>query len=227
MKTLKGMRFNMEVIWRSLFWYFRFPLSLREVELMLKDRGINVSHVSIYNWVIKFGPVLEQKFRKHKLPTNVSWRMDETYIKVSGEDRYLYRAVDKHGNTIDFLVTAKRDLKAAKRFFKKAILKNGKPLTTTLDKSGSNFAAAKNINEDLKSTSFEIRQCKYLNNIVEQDHRFIKKRIRPMLGFKKFSSAKTILAGIEVLHMIFKNQSGYMPLFHQDPSKAFWALVQS
>lgn len=221
------MRFNMEVIWRSLFWYFRFPLSLREVGLMLQDRGVNVSHVSIFNWVIKFGPVLEQKFRKHKLPTNVSWRMDETYIKVSGEDRYLYRAVDKHGNTIDFLVTAKRDLKAAKRFFKKAISRNGKPAKATMDKSGSNFAAAKNINEVLKSTAFEIRQCKYLNNIVEQDHRFIKKRIRPMLGFKKFSSAKIILAGIEVLHMIFKNQSGYMPLFHQDPSQAYWALVQS
>ena len=153
--------------------------------------------------------------------------MDETYIKVRGEDRYLYRVVDKHGNTIDFLVTAKRDLKAAKRFLKKAIRNNGAPLKANIDKSGSNFAAAKNINEDLKAKAFEIRQCKYLNNIIEQDHRFIKKRIRPMLGSKKFSSAKIILAGIEVLHMIFKNQSGYMPLFHQDPSQAYWALVQS
>lgn len=227
MRTLKGMRYNMEIIWRSLFWYFKFPLSLREVSLMLLDRGVEVSHVSIYKWILKFGPELEQKFRKHKLPTNLSWRVDETYIKIRGVDRYLYRAVDKCGNTIDFLLTAKRDLKAARRFFKKAIRKNGIPAKTTMDKSGANLAAAEDINEDLKTKAFKIRQNKYQNNIVEQDHRFIKKRIRPMLGFKNFHSAKIILAGIEVLHMIFKNQSGYLPLLHQDPSEAFWALVLS
>ena len=226
MFTRKRMRFQLEIIWRALFFYFKYAVSLRQVEELMRDRGVRVSHMSIYRWIMKFGPELESKFRKHKLPVNGSWRVDETYVKIAGEDRYLYLAVDKRGNTIDFLLTAKRDLKAARRFFKKAIRTSGAPLKATLDKSGANLAGLESINNENRH-QIEIRQCKYLNNIVEQDHRFIKKRIRGMLGFKKFNSAKIILAGVEVLHMIFKSQSGYMPLLHQDPIEAYWGLVRS
>ena len=133
--------------------------------------------------------------------------MDETYIKVKGKWCYLYRAVDSTGQTVDFLFRAQRDGVAAKAFFKKAISNNGKPEKITIDKSGSNIHAIKDLNENYPQVEkIEMRQIKYLNNIVEQDHRFIKKRVCPMLGFKSFYSAKRILAGIESVHMIYKKQ---------------------
>jgi transposase-like protein len=120
---------------------------------------------------------------------------------VNGEWKYLYRAVDKEGNTIDFLLTAKRDRKAAKRFLDKAIRQNGLPETITIDKSAANNAAIEDYNAEHK-TSIRIRQVKYLNNIVEQDHRAVKRITRPMLGFKSFRTARILLAGIELMHMI-------------------------
>ena len=132
-------------------------------------------------------------------------RMDETYIKVKGQWRYLYRAVEKAGDTIDFLFRAKRDKVAARRFFEKAIAQNGSPETVTIDKSGSNLAALHAVNAG-RETPIKVRQVKYLNNVVEQDHRAIKHRTRPMLGFKEFDCARVILSGIEVMHMIKKGQ---------------------
>ena len=133
------------------------------------------------------------------------WRMDETYIKVKGQWKYYYRAVDKQGHTIDFLLTATRDRKAARRFFKKAITRNGKPSLVNIDQSGANTAGLKLVNHEQK-TRIKIRQCQYLNNIIEQDHRRIKRLTRPMLGFKNFYAAQRTLAGIEVLAMIKKGQ---------------------
>ena len=133
--------------------------------------------------------------------------MDDTYIKLNGKWVYLYRAVDKEGNTVDFLLRAKRDAVAAKAFFRKAFRENGRPEKVTVDKSGSNKAALDYFNKDVsKEDEFEIRQVKYLNNIVEQDHRFIKKRTLPTLGFKNFLSAKETLSGIENIRMIQKGQ---------------------
>lgn len=133
--------------------------------------------------------------------------MDETYIKLNGKWVYLYRAVDKEGNTIDFLLCAKRDAIAAKSFFKKTFKQNGRPDKVTFDKSRSNKDAldACNDNQD-ENNKIEIRQIKYLNNIVEQDHRFIKKRTRPTLGFKNFYSAAATITGIENIRMIQKGQ---------------------
>ena len=131
--------------------------------------------------------------------------MDETYVKIRGKWRYLYRAVDKDGNTIDFLLPAHRDKAAALRYFEKAIAQNGEPETVTIDKSGSNLAALQELNAD-RETPIRIRQNKYLNNVVEQDHRAIKRRTRPMLGFKNFRCARIILGGIEFMHMIVKGQ---------------------
>ncbi|MCZ6820501.1 MAG: IS6 family transposase, partial [Calditrichaeota bacterium] len=139
------------------------------------------------------------------------WRLDETYSKIKGEWKYLYRAVDKQGNTVDFLLTAKRDKKAARRFLNKAIGSNGKPSLINIDKSGANTAAIQQYNRD-ENKRVKIRQCKYLNNIVEQvvrhsDHRFIKRRSRAMLGFKSFWSARATLAGIELWRMLKKGQN--------------------
>lgn len=131
--------------------------------------------------------------------------MDETYIRVKGDWKYLYRAVDKDGNTIDFLLRAHRDKTAARRYFEKSIAQNDVPETVTIDKSGANLAALEAINAD-RETRIKIRQSKYLNNLVEQDHRAIKRRTRPMLGFKNFRCARILLAGIELMHMIAKGQ---------------------
>ncbi|MDQ3830966.1 MAG: IS6 family transposase, partial [Candidatus Tectomicrobia bacterium] len=153
------------------------------------------------------------------------WRMDETYIRVKGEWRYLYRAVDKHGETVDFLLTEHRDQEAALRFLKKAIHRHGVPETITIDGSDANEAAIKRYNQE-HGTAIEIRQVKYLNNIVEQDHRAVKRVTRPMLGFKSFGTAQGTLAGIELMHMLKKGQ-----LVGEDgtegltPAEQFYALA--
>jgi len=138
-------------------------------------------------------------------PVGASWRLDETYVKVKGEWKYLYRAVDKAGATVEFLLTAKRDRKAALRFLRKAIGQHGVPKKITIDKSGASTAAIESYNEE-RETDIEMRQVKYLNNIVEQDHRAVKRVTRPTLGFKSFRSATAALSGIEIMHMIRKGQ---------------------
>src|SRR5471030_1269394 len=138
-------------------------------------------------------------------PTFANATEPETYIKVKGVWQYLYRAVDKQGKTIDFLLTAKRDMAAAKRFFDKAMRENGVPDKVAMDKSGANKAAIDAVNAG-RDVPIVVRQVKYLNNIVEQDHRAIKRVTRPMLNFKSFRSAGCVLAGVELMHMIRKGQ---------------------
>jgi putative transposase len=164
-----------------------------------------VDHSTIDRWVIKYSPQLEEAFHRRKQPVWISWRMDETYIRVKGEWRYLYRAVDKHGQTIDFLLTEHRDKAAALRFLTQAIRRHEVPETITIDGSEANEAAIKSYNEE-HGTHIIIRQVKYLNNMVEQDHRGVKRVTRPMLGFKSFAAAQDTLAGIELMHMIKKRQ---------------------
>ena len=163
-------------------------------------------------------------FRKHKRPVGSSWRMDETYIKVKGAWKYLYRAVDKEGKTVDFLLTAQRDKAAAMRFFDKAMKAIGVPEKVTMDKSGANKAAMDGINQD-RDVPIEVRQVKYLNNIVEQDHRFVKRMTRPMLGFKSFRTASAVLACIELMHMIRKGQMGTEKGMGLSFAKQFYALA--
>jgi putative transposase len=205
MLATKGMRFPIDVILVCIRWYAAYPLSYRHLEEMMEERGVFVDHSSINRWAIRFLPLLEKVFRKHKRPVGGSWRMDETYIKVKGVWKYLYRAVDKEGKTVDFLLTARRDKAAALRFYEKAMKASGVPEKVTLDKSGANKAAMDEINARSKAPII-VMQVKYLNNIVEQDHRAIKRVTRPMLNFKSFRSAKNVLAGIELMHMIRKGQ---------------------
>ena len=168
-------------------------------------RGVKVDHATIQRWVFKFTPEISSNFNRRKLAIGTSWRMDETYIKVKGKWKYLYRAVDKKGKTIDFLLTSKRTRRAAHSFLNRAIELNGEPRVINIDKSGSNKSAIKVYNKRNYS-KIKIRQCKYLNNIVEQDHRMIKWRITSGLGFKSFQSATRTISGIEVVRMIKKNQ---------------------
>ena len=201
----KGHSFPKAVILQAVYFKFRFSLSYRDIEELLSARGVKVDHATIQRWVFKFSPLVEKTFRKRKKPVGNSWRMDETYIKVKGEWMYLYRAVDKQGNTIDFLLTKRRNTFAAHRFLIRAIECNGMPMVINIDKSGANKKAIRVYNKR-KHSKIRIRQCKYLNNPVEQDHRFIKWRIQNMLGFKSFESAERTLSGIEVVRMIKKNQ---------------------
>jgi len=206
MIDFKGHRVEKDIILTCVRWYLAYPLSYRNLEEMMAERGVEVDHSNIYRWVQKFSPQLEAVFRNgRKRPVGQSWRMDETYIKIKGQWRYLYRAVDKEGQTIDFLLTARRDKKAAKRFLRKAIGQHGLPGKITIDKSGANTAAIEALVEETDH-EIEIRQIKYLNNLVEQDHRAIKRIVRPMLGFQSFRSARITLQGVELMHMIKKGQ---------------------
>ena len=204
-KVLKRLHYPLDVILLCVRWYVAYSLSLRNLEEMMAERGFEVDHSSVHRWVIKLVPLFEKAFRRHKRPVGRSWRMDETYVKVKGQWKFLYRAVDKGGNTVDFLLRAHRDKAAARRYFEKAIDQNGEPETITVDKSGANLAALEALNAG-RATPIRIRQNKYLNNLVEQDHRAIKRIIKPMMGFKDFRCARIILAGIEVMHMIRKGQ---------------------
>ena len=187
-------------------WYFAYPLSTRHVEELMEERGVELAHATINRWVIKYSPLLEEAFHRRKRPVWVSWRMDETYIRVQGAWKYLYRAVDKYGKTIDFVLTEHRDEQAAKMFLTKAIRRHGGvPEKITIDGSTANEAAIKSYNE-AHGTAIVIRKTKYLNNIVEQDHRAVKRVTRPMLGFKAFDAAQSTLTGIELIHMLRKGQ---------------------
>jgi len=203
--SFKGAHFPPAVILMGIRWYLAYPLSTRHVEELMEERGVNVDHSTINRWVIKYSPQLEEEFHRRKRRVWTSWRMDETYIRVKGEWVYLYRAVDKYGKTIDFVLTKQRDKAAARRFLNKAIGRNGLPEKITIDGSEANAAAIKSYNAD-HGVSIEIRQTKYLNNIVEQDHRGIKRVTRPMLGFKSFDAAQSTLTGIELMRMLRKGQ---------------------
>ena len=232
MLNFKWRHFKKEIILMLVRWYLAYPLSYREIEELALERGLEVDHSTINRWVIKYSPQLEELFRRRrKRRVGSSWRMDETYIKVRRQWVYLYRAVDKEGNTIDFMLSEKRDEPAARAFFEKAIGSNGMPEKVTMDKSGANKAGIDTINLYVALlfmlgapwNQVTVRQIKYLNNIIEQDHRFIKKITKPMMGFKAFHSAKATLSGIELHHMLRKNQhqqSDSMTIFEQ-----FYALA--
>ena len=164
--SFKGAHFPQDIILMGVRWYVAYPLSYRHVEELMEERGVPIDHATIQRWVVKYSPLLEEAFHRRKRPVWISWRMDETYIKVKGQWRYLYRAVDKQGQTIDFLLTEHRDEEAALRFLKKAIRRHGVPEKITIDGSAANEAAIKSYNE-AHGTAIVIRKTKYLNNIVE------------------------------------------------------------
>ncbi len=176
---------------------------------MMEERNLTVDHTMIYRWVQAYAPELEKRSRPHLRSTNDSYRVDETYIKIKGKWHYLYRAVDSTGQTIDFMLSAKRDTKAAKRFFRKMLKapENQSPRVINVDQNKAYPPAVEELKEEgVLSIATRLRLCKYLNNIIEQDHRFIKRRVNPGLGFFSFNTARRIIGGYEVTNMIRKGQ---------------------
>ena len=223
-RVFKRLHYPIEVMLVCVRWYVAYPLSLRHLEEVMSERGITVDHSTIHRWAIKMLPVLTAICRRRKRPVGRSWRMDETYIKVAGQWKYLYRAVDKSGDTVDFLLRAKRDHAAARAFFERAIGLHDVPDKIAIDKSGANTAAIFSIQAD-SGLAITLRQSKYLNNIVEQDHRAIKRVARPMLGFKAFRCARIIIAGIETMHMIRKGQLGDIKDQTSSAANQFYSLA--
>ena len=210
--NFKGSHFPKDIILMSIRWYVSYPLSYRHVEELMEERGVHLDHATVNRWVIKYSPLLEAEFRKSKSSVGKSWKVDETYIKVKGNWVYYYRAVDKEGKTIDFFLSPTRDAEAARTFFEKAIGSSGLPEKVNIDKSGANLLGLQRVNHTLSEhQKIIIRQVKYLNNRIEQDHRAIKRITKPMMGFKNFMSATATLAGIELAHMIKKGQSLFNP----------------
>lgn len=223
--SFKGAHFPQDIILMGVRWYAAYPLSYRHVEELMEERGVSVDHATIQRWVVKYSPRLEKAFHRRKRPVGHSWRMDETYIRVKGEWRYLYRAVDKSGQTIDFLLTEYRDTEAALRFLTQAIHRHGVPKKITIGGSDTNEAAIKRDNER-HGTHIMIRQVKYLNNVIEQDHRAVKRVTRPMLGFKSFAAAQATLVGVELMHMLKKGQLvGETRAEGLTPAEPFYSLV--
>ncbi len=208
-EPFKWRHFKSEIILLNVRWYLRYSLSYRDLEEMILERGLNVDHTTIFRWVQAYSPEIDQCCRPYLRPTHDSWRVDETYIKIKGVWTYLYRAVDSEGNTLDVMLSAKRDAKAAKRFLKKTLNAPHtiEPRVITVDKHAAYPPAINELKKDealLETT--ETRQVKYLNNIIEQDHRFIKRRVKPGLGFGSFNTARRTLTGYEAMNMIRKGQ---------------------
>ncbi|HEX2218780.1 MAG TPA: IS6 family transposase, partial [Gemmatimonadales bacterium] len=204
-----------EVILWAVRWSLQFPISHRDLERMLADRGVAVDHVTLYRWVQRFAPALEKRLRRHLRPCRGPWHVDETYVRVGGEWRYLYRAVDGSGLVpglnpgIDFRLSATRDKRAAKRFFRQALGRahTRSPREIVTDRLKSYPGALREMKRAGELWRFtRHRRGRWLNNRVEQDHRRIKRRTRPMLGFKGFRTARRTLAGVEALAMLAKGQ---------------------
>ena len=210
----KWRHFEPEIIVCAVRWYLRFSLSYRDVEELLVERGLPADHTTIWRWVQRYAPELNKRCRRELKPTNGSWRVDETYICQGGNWRYLYRAVDSSGATIDFWFSAERDAVAAKRFFQKALQAPGhpRPRVITVDGNPSYPKVIAELKRERKlGRRCRCRTCPYLNNVVEQDHRGIKRRVNASQGFRSFHGAWRTIQGYEVLHMIRKGQVRWLP----------------
>jgi transposase, IS6 family len=205
----KWRHFQADIILCAVRWYLRYALSYRDVEELLRERGVWVDHTTVFRWVQRYAPELDKRCRPLLKATNDSYRVDETYIKVKKRWYYLYRAVDSEGNTIEFMLSATRDAEAAERFFRQALRANhtGPPRVITVDKNAAYPAAFEVLQQErtLPETCL-LRQCNYLNNVVEQDHRFLKRRVNPGLGFGAFATAQRTIQGYEAMHMLHKGQ---------------------
>jgi transposase-like protein len=208
-QSFKGRQFTAEVILWAVRWYLMFPVSYRDLALMLQDRGVEVEHTTIFRWIQAYAAELEKRIRPYLRMSNGSWRVDETYVRVKGRWIYLYRAVDRRGQTIDFLLSSMRDAEAAKLFFRKALAQphTVNPRTITVDQNAAYPKATAEMKKDGELwRRSRLRQVKYLNNIVEQDHRNLKRLTRPGLGFGGFWTARRTLAGYEAMAMLRKGQ---------------------
>ena len=201
------------IILCAVRWYLRYSLSLRNVEELFEERGLEADHTTVWRWVQRYGPELEKRLRRHLKPTNKSWRVDETYVRVKGYWCYLYRAIDSAGATIDFLLSAKRDADAAQRLFRKALRDRSHPQPRVINTDLAPIYAS--AIPAIKKEGILRRRCwhrpvQYLNNILEQDHRAIKRRVNAKQGFREFHSARRTIQGYEAINMLRKGQVRWM-----------------
>jgi transposase-like protein len=203
----KRRHFDRELIILCVRWYLTYKLSYRDLTAMMAERGIDLAHTTIMRWVQRYVPEFEKRWQRYARPVGISWRVDETYIKIRGTWGYLYRAVDKEGHTVDFLLSERRGVTAAKRFFAQAVAKRGMPQKLTLDGyAASHEAIATLQSEGTLAADLIVRTNRYVNNVIEQDHRRVKQRVKPMLEFERFAHAALTISGIELVHQINKDQ---------------------
>lgn len=198
-----------DVILLCVRWYCRYQLSYRDLEEMMHERGLCVDHTTVFRWVQRYAPEINKLIRPHLKLSGTSYRVDETYIKVGKEYKYLYRAVDKDGQTIEFMLSAKRDVSSAKRFFKKLMRADHRrpPFSISVDKNAAYpdaFTASQD--EEVLPKDCQLRRVKYLNNVIEQDHRFVKKKVRASQCFRSFYTAERTIEGVEAMNMLRKGQ---------------------
>jgi transposase-like protein len=183
----------------------------------MAERGISVDHATIGRWVVRYSPELLERFNRRKRPVSRKWHVDETYIKVRGRWMYLYRAIDNNRHTVEFWFSERRNLTAAKQFLSKALKRHGRPERIVIDGSQTDREAILSCdatNRLLDRSRRELKpiripQRRYLNNRIEQDHRAVKRRVRPMLGFKSKNGARAIIGGNEMIYMMRKGQANY------------------
>jgi IS6 family transposase len=208
-KHFRYRHYQAEIILLCLRWYLRYSLSYRDLEQMMGERGLSVAHTTIYRWVQHYAPVFEKRCRAKLRLINDSWRVNETYIKVKGEWMYLYGAVDSEGNTVEFMLSPTRDAPTAKRFFRKALRARHTipPRVINVDKNPSYpKAAGKRKKKGTLPPGCVLRPIKCLNNLIEQDHRFIRRRTKPGMGFWSLETAWRTLQRYEGMHQLRKGQ---------------------
>jgi len=206
-ELFKGRHFDQEIVVVCVRWYLSFKLSYRDLVAMMGERGVDLAHTTILRWVQHYTPEFEQRWKRFARSVGGSWRMDETYVKVHGAWVYLYRAVDKQGLTVDFYLSRNRDVEAAKQFLRKAVKNQRVPTKITLDAYAASHRAVREMQEDGElPCRVKVRSSQYLNNLVEQDHRRVKQRIRAMVGLKSFEAAVVTIRGIELAEKIRKRQ---------------------
>ncbi|MEL4378141.1 IS6 family transposase [Brucella cytisi] len=225
----KGRHFDKSVILLCVRWYLSYNLSLRNLKEIMAERGIDLDHSTVHRWTQYFSPILLERFNRKKRQVTRKWNVDETYVRVKGQWMYFYRAIDSNGDTVEFWFSEERDLRAAKRFMRKALARDGSPNRITIDGSQTNRTAIIQCDAEdrLKrdGNPIAIQSSKYMNNHIEQDHRRIKRRIRSMLGFKCTTSANTTLAGIELIHMMRKQQGFFAAATPLSLKQQFTALA--
>ncbi|WP_146737760.1 IS6 family transposase [Bacillus tropicus] len=206
MRYFKGKQFKKDIILVAVGYYCRFSLSYRDVSEILNERGVSVHPTTIMRWVHEYGNLIYQIWKKKNKSVELSWKLDETYIKVKGECRYLYRAIDKEGYTLDIQLRKKRDHQAAYAFMKRLVKHVGEPTVLTTDKAPALLCAFKKLKEQGFYKHTTHCTVKHLNNFIEQDHRHVKRRFAKSAGFQNLRHASRTIKGIETIHALYKQR---------------------